>query len=204
VYKRQILISADTKWMQYLADKGMVHRDSIGVFARNRVVLIAPADNVVESSVASADNPPIVDSDFPLQQWLGDKGRFAMADSAHVPAGRYGQLALESAGLFQLVQPLLTRSANVRLALALVARGECPVGLVYASDAQAEPAVRIIGRFGPDDGAAPVTYPAALLQRKQPAGDQAENKAAALLAWLLDPVRGTQLLRHGLIVPSAG
>lgn len=188
-----ILISADQQWMQYLVDNNVIATASVEVFAHNRVVLVAPAAQAPDNDAVA------VDADFPLQQLLGANGRFAMADASHVPAGRYGKAALERAGLFELVSPRLTRSANVRLALALVARGECPVGLVYASDAHAEPAVRVIGRFQPE-APPPVHYPAALINR----ADTPNGQAAALLTWLLNPARGEHLQRHGLLVPATG
>ncbi|MFK7962694.1 MAG: molybdate ABC transporter substrate-binding protein [Burkholderiaceae bacterium] len=198
-----LLISADEKWMQYLLGSDLISADSVGVFARNSVVLVAPATQSTVAKASSDAGAPDVGPDFPLQTMLGDDGRFAMADPAHVPAGRYGRRALESVGLFDLVQTRLTRSANVRLALALVARGECPAGLVYASDAHAEPAVRVMGRFAPDAAGA-VTYPIALVN--QPDHDTTKRRvaAASLLAWLLDPMRSQQLETHGLLVPSLG
>jgi len=193
-----ILISADEQWMQYLVDNDAVAAGSVEVFARNRVVLIAPTTDARVAG-ASGKDAVVLDASFPLQQLLGANGRFAMANPSHVPAGRYGKAALQSAGLFELASPHLTRSANVRLALALVARGECPVGLVYASDAHAEPAVRIIGRFQPETSP-PVIYPAALIKH----ANTSKGKAAALLTWLLDPARGEYLQRHGLLVPAKG
>ncbi len=198
-----LLISADEQWMQYLADGGLVESASAGVFARNQLVLVVPADHDGAEASASAARAPLVRSEFALEQILGEDGRFAMADPAHVPAGRYGQRALESLGLFQSVRPRLTRSANVRLALALVARGECPLGLVYASDAHAEPTVRVLGRFA-SDASGPVTYPIALVRRTDHRTANRERAAVALLAWLLDPMRGEQLEQHGLRVPSLG
>lgn len=185
--------------MQYLVAAGAVQAGSVGVFARNRVVLIAPANSINNTAMQQAEPPPVLDADFPLAQLLGSRGRLAMANPAHVPAGRYGKAALERVGLFGAVNSVLTRSANVRLALALVARGECPVGVVYASDAHVEPAVRVIGRFESNE-AAPVIYPVALVKdagRDRPG-------AARLLKWLLEPARGEQLQWHGLLVPGSG
>ena len=198
-----LLISADENWMQYLVGIDMISADSVEVFARNRVVLIAPAAHSTDETISSDAGAPEVAPGFPLETLLGDDGRFAMADPAHVPAGRYGRRALDSVGLFDLVQTRLTRSANVRLALALVARGECPAGLVYASDAHAEPAVRVIGRFAPDAAGA-ITYPIALVNQPDQDTPGQGAAAASLLNWLLDPMRGQQLKRHGFRVPSLG
>ena len=49
----------------------------------------------------------------------------------------------------------------MRAALLLVARGEAPLGIVYQTDAAAEPNVKIVGTF-PEDTHPPIIYPVAL------------------------------------------
>ena len=92
---------------------------------------------------------------------LGPDGRLAMANVDSVPAGRYGKAALESLGVWDSVADRVVQSENVRLALAFVARGEAPAGIVYATDAAAEPAVKVIGTF-PADSHPPILYPVAM------------------------------------------
>ena len=84
-----------------------------------------------------------------------------MANVDSVPAGRYGKEALESLGVWNSVANRIVQSTNVRLALAFVARGEAPAGIVYATDAVAEPAVKVIGTF-PADSHTPILYPVAM------------------------------------------
>jgi molybdate transport system substrate-binding protein len=60
----------------------------------------------------------------------------------------------------------------VRAALALVATGEAPYGIVYATDAVAEPGVTVVGTF-PDDSHPAIVYPAALLTGAADAADRA-------------------------------
>ena len=64
--------------------------------------------------------------------------------------------------------PKLAMVGNVRAALILVARGEAPLGIVYATDAKVEPAVKIIGVF-PDNSHDPIVYPAAAIGNAKPA-----------------------------------
>ena len=45
------------------------------------------------------------------------------------------------------VGPKVAQAENVRAALAFVARGEAPLGIVYATDAKVEPAVKVVGAF---------------------------------------------------------
>jgi molybdate transport system substrate-binding protein len=103
--------------------------------------------------------------------------RLAMADPDSVPAGKYGKAALEALGVWREVAPRIARAENVRAALALVARGEAPFGIVYSTDAIAERKVRVIGEF-PANLHPPIVYPAALL------ADSRSKSAAALLRFL--------------------
>jgi len=56
---------------------------------------------------------------------------------------------------------------SVRAALTLVARGEAALGIVYATDAQVEPGVKIIGTF-PGDSHPPIVYPVAATTAAKP------------------------------------
>jgi molybdate transport system substrate-binding protein len=72
-----------------------------------------------------------------------------MADPGTVPAGKYGKEALTRLGVWASVQDKVANAENVRTALALVARGEAPLGVVYTTDALADHGVRIVGTFPP-------------------------------------------------------
>src|SRR6185437_2573756 len=96
---------------------------------------------------------------FDIATLAGD-GRIAVANVAAVPAGRYAKAALEKLGAWAAAEPKLAQAENVRASLAFVARGETPLGIVYATDAEVEPKVKIVGVF-PSGSYPPVTYPAA-------------------------------------------
>jgi molybdate transport system substrate-binding protein len=117
----------------------------------NTLVLIAPAT----SSVALKIGPG-----FALASALAG-GRLAMANPDSVPAGRYGRSALQSLGVWSGVEKQVARTENVRAALALVARGEAPLGIVYGTDAVADKAVRVVDVF-PAGSHPPILYPAAV------------------------------------------
>ena len=80
-----------------------------------------------------------------------------------MPAGRYGRAALQHLKVWDQVSGQVARAENVRKALALVAHGAAPLGIVYATDAMAEPAVHTVAVF-PADSHAPITYPIARLR----------------------------------------
>ena len=106
---------------------------------------------------------------FDLAGLLGE-GRLAMANVDLVPAGKYGKAALTTLGVWPSVEKKLAQAENVRAALLLVSTGEAPLGIVYKTDAAADPKVKIIGTFS-EDTHEPIVYPAALIA--------ASNNAAA-------------------------
>ena len=153
--------------MAYLAERDLIRPDTEVELLGNRIVLIAPADSDAAAEIAPG---------FDLAGLLGD-GRLAMANVDAVPAGRYGKAALESLGVWDARRRPVAQAENVRAALALVATGEAPLGIVYATDAAADPAVRIVGTF-PEDTHPPIVYPAAAT------AEAASPDAAAFLAFL--------------------
>ncbi len=149
-----LFFAADAEWMDYLAARKMVKPGSRSDLLTNRLVLIAPKSSALRLTISPR---------FQLAKALGT-GRLAMADPDAVPAGIYGKAALSRLGVWPAVQARITRSENVRAAMMLVSRGEAPLGIVYATDALAEPAVRVVGVFPPTSHA-PIVYPLATLAR---------------------------------------
>jgi molybdate transport system substrate-binding protein len=165
-----IFISADLDWMKYLSDKGLMVERSETKLLGNRLVLVAPADSKIEVRIGKG---------FDLAGLLGG-GRLAIGDTRAVPAGKYAKAALESLGIWGSVEKRTAPAENVRAALKLVATGEAPLGIVYRTDAAAEPGVRIVGAF-PEDTHPPIIYPAGLTAASTNAD------AAAFLDYLRTP-----------------
>lgn len=145
-----LFVSADAAWMDTLQARGLVRRGTRADFLGNRLVLVARAP--VPVRLGRGGN---------LAAVLG-RGRLAMADPASVPAGRYGRAALERLGDWPAVRGRVARAENVRAALALVERGAAPLGVVYATDARASRAVRVVATF-PAASHPPIRYPLAVL-----------------------------------------
>ena len=154
-----IYISAAVNWMDEVEKAGLVaaRHDVLG----NTLVLVAHG----------AAEPVQIAAGFDLAGLLGD-GKLAMAMVSSVPAGQYGKAALESLGVWAAVEPAVAQSENVRAALALVSAGEAPYGIVYASDAVAEPGVSVVAQF-PAGSHPEIRYPAALLTGATDAADRA-------------------------------
>jgi molybdate transport system substrate-binding protein len=147
-----VFISADLAWMNYLSDNDLTRKDTETKLLGNSIVLVAPADSTASTEIAP---------NFDLAALLGD-GRLAMANVEAVPAGKYGKAALEKLGVWASVEGKVAQAENVRAALALVSTGEAPLGIVYKTDAAADPKVKIVGAF-PADSHAPIVYPMAQL-----------------------------------------
>lgn len=145
---------ADAQWMNYLAERGLIDASSRVAPIGNSLVLIAPADSPLQTLT--------IDASLNLTRLLGRDGRMAAGDPDHVPAGLYARRALESLGLWEEAEPRLARAEDVRAALALVARGEAPLGVVYATDAAISDDVKVVGRF-PANSHPPILYPFALI-----------------------------------------
>lgn len=176
----QIFISADQGWMDLLEKNDAIVPATRQPLLGNELVLVAPKDAVADISLR-----PGVD----LMPQLGD-GRLAVAETSAVPAGKYARAALEHLGIWSTLENRLAQAPDVRAALALVARGEAPLGIVYASDAAAEPDVRVLATFPPDTHA-PIVYPAALTREAK------DERAAAFLDYLSSREAAAIFGRHG-------
>ncbi|HXW28581.1 MAG TPA: molybdate ABC transporter substrate-binding protein [Xanthobacteraceae bacterium] len=178
-----IFISADLDWMDYLARNNLIKGQTRFNLLANKLVLIAPADSKLSIEIAA---------NFPLAQALGD-GRLAMADPNAVPAGKYGKASLEALGVWASVAGKIAPAENVRAALLYVARRETPLGIVYQTDAAAEPEVKIVGTF-PDDTHPPIIYPAAIT------ASASDPDAASYLAYLKSPAARSLFQTQGFSV----
>jgi molybdate transport system substrate-binding protein len=153
-----IFVSADTDWMDYAIGKKNIDVPTRTDLLGNSIVLIAPKDSKI-------DNVTIAQG-FDLSKLAGD-GKIATGDVKAVPVGKYAQAALEKLGAWQAAAPKFAMAESVRAALALVARGEAVLGIVYSTDAKVEPGVKIVGTF-PADSHPPIVYPVAATSTAKP------------------------------------
>jgi molybdate transport system substrate-binding protein len=177
-----LFISADLEWMDHVEKKNLLAPGTRRNLLGNRLVLIAPAKQPVKLQPAPG---------FPIANALGN-GRIALAEPNSVPAGKYAKAAFEKLGVWDQVAPRVAAAENVRAALALVSRGETPLGVVYQTDANAERSVMIAGVF-PADTHPPIVYPVAALKG-------AKAGAAAFLEFLSQPQARAIFEKHGFAV----
>ena len=173
--------SADLEWMDYLQTRKLIQIATRHDVLGNQLVLVAPIASKIALHIAP---------DFPLLAALG-KGRLAIGDPDGVPAGRYARESLTKLGVWNAVADHLARADSVRSALALVDRGEAPLGIVYQTDALIDKDVRVVDVF-PDDTHLPITYPIALVSG-------AKADAAEFLAYVQSPAADIVFKRYGFV-----
>jgi len=177
-----LFISADLDWMDYVEKKNLLAPGTRRNLLGNRLVLIAPAKQPRKLQPAPG---------FPVGKALGS-ARIALADPNSVPAGKYAKAAFEKLGVWDQVAPRVAAAENVRAALALVARGETPLGVVYQTDANAERGVVVAGVF-PVGTHPPIIYPVAALK-------SAREGTAKFLEFLSRPQSRAIFEKHGFAV----
>jgi len=179
-----IYISANVKWVDYLIDKGMVYKDKADVIARNQLSLVRPVNGKVEKFELTN-----------AEQWLKalQNERLAVGQVDSVPAGIYAKQALSNLGVWQQVRAYTAPTSSVRVALALVERGEAALGIVYQTDAIVSNKVAIVETF-PEQSHTPVQYPMAVIS-----GSRAANELAEYI--LSDKARGI-FKKYGFSLPK--
>jgi molybdate transport system substrate-binding protein len=171
-----IFVSADLQWMDYLDKAKHIRPGTRRNLLGNSLVLIEPADGKSELKIEPG---------FNLAGAVGD-GKLAVCTITSCPGGVYAKEALEKLGIFAALEPKLAQADNIRNALALVARGEAPFGIVYLTDAKAEPKVRVVGTF-PEETHSPIIYPVAITA-------ESKHKDAAQFIAYLSSQEATKIL----------
>ena len=180
-----VFVSADLAWMDWLEQRGRIDAGTRQVLAGNTLVVVAPAGDAT-SALRLAPGTDL------LARLRG--GRLALAATDSVPAGRYAKAALQSLRSWDDIAAHVAETDNVRAALMLVARGEAPLGVVYASDALAEPAVRVVATF-PAGSHPPIVYPVARVEHSD------HPQAAAFVDWLRTPPAQAIFRARGFTAP---
>lgn len=147
-----IFMSADVQWADYLQQKGMINPAQRVNLLGNKLVLIAPKNQNIRINIKKGVDP--------TQSFTG---RLCTGHTSSVPVGKYAKQALISLDWWDKIQPRLVETEDVRGALAFVERGECQLGIVYATDAAVSAKVKVVGEF-PLNSYPPVVYPLAMVK----------------------------------------
>jgi len=180
-----LFISASPAWMDYIAEDRDIEIHDRQKLLANALALVAPRSETELS--------PDIGIEAIITERLGRNDRLAMGDPAYVPAGIYGREALQSLGLWEKLSPRLAPAANDRAALALIERGEAPMGIVYASDAHANPSIELLALF-PASSHQPIIYEAALIT---PPPRTQSKKARSFLDYLSMAQSRESFRKHG-------
>jgi len=180
-----LFISADEKWMDELAKKGLIVPGSRSDLVGNSLVLVEPKKTL---------KPVDLGPGATLDPVLGPHGRLAVGDPGHVPAGIYAKQALQKLGLWASVSNRLAPADSVRSALRLVETGEAPAGIVYATDVKIVPSLDVAGIF-PADSHDPIRYPVALTKAHN------SKEAIAFRAFLSTPDAKAVFIHYGFTAP---
>jgi molybdate transport system substrate-binding protein len=180
-----VFISADLDWMDYAQRKGLVRPETRINLLANALVLVSPQNSAAALDPQHGFGPALATA-------LAG-GRLAVGNVDAVPAGKYAKAALQTLGAWPEVKDRLAQAESVRAALLLVSRGEAPLGIVYRTDAVADPGVRVVATF-PEGSHPPVVYPVALTSGTM-------NPAAApFLSYLTSPTARIAFERQGFVV----
>ncbi|PPU32060.1 MULTISPECIES: molybdate ABC transporter substrate-binding protein [unclassified Xanthomonas] len=178
-----VFFSADLEWMDYLQQHGLVAPAQRPDLLGNTLVLIAPAASKLQLDLGTPGS---------IAKALGKDGRMAVGQTTSVPAGKYAAAALRTLGQWDALRAHLAESESVRAALMLVSRGEAPLGIVYGSDARADPKVRVVATF-PAASHAPIVYPVAALKNSR------NPQTAAFVQWLRSAPARAIFTRRGFL-----
>lgn len=180
-----VFASADLKWMDYLDERKRIDAGSRSNLLGNRLVLIVPKGRRL-----------------PVQPRRGFDiaaafdGKLCTGEPGVVPVGIYARQALEALGWWGPLQGRIVGTDDVRSALSFVERGECPLGIVYATDAAISDRVEVLAAF-PEDSHAAIVYPfAAVAGRRPQAGAFLDYLQTSAIAAGLFERHGFTLIRH--------
>ena len=152
--------------------------------AANTLVIVTGA----EAGSAVADRPEsLLEKRF---------DRIALGNPATVPAGRYAEQSLRALGLWDRLQPRLVFGEDVRQVVEYVVRGECPAGIVYATDARQFAERLRAGPAFPDSSHDPILYEGVV-----PPASTNPHAARAFLGFLASGDGRAIFVSHGFAPP---
>jgi molybdate transport system substrate-binding protein len=181
-----LFFSADPMWTDELMKHQLIKPGTLTDLVGNQLVLIT----------GKGKAPPVTNtSELQLVRLIGT-GPIAMCDPDSHPAGRMAKASLTKLGLWDNVAPKVARAENPLLAVKMVARGDAPYAIVFATDALTDPGVDIVMTF-PDDSHPPIRYPVAILAKS------ANPDAAIFLDYLKSPSATEMFKRFGYVTFTA-
>ncbi len=144
-----VFISAATKQMDALKDKGLLLDETRREFLQNEVVLIVPKD-----STAVTD----------FKDLTSDKVKhIGLGEPKGVPVGQYAEEVLTKLQLLDKIKGKVVYGNDVKEVLTWVETGNADAGIVYSTDAKVSDKVKVAAS-APKDSHKAVLYPAAVIK----------------------------------------
>jgi molybdate transport system substrate-binding protein len=182
-----MFLSADEALVEALARDGLT-RDAGDLYAIGRIVFFAPTGSplVPEADLASLKRAVAA----------GRVTRFAIANPEHAPYGRAAKEALQSAGIWEAIEPRLVLGENVSQAAQFATTGGADGGLFAYSLALA-PAVGAKGKYAliPESAHKPLRQRMVLLRGADPVAER-------FYAFVKGPDARAILDRYGFTLPT--
>jgi len=171
-----LFLSAGTKQMDALVDKGLIDDQLKTNLLTNDLVLVVPKDGSAE--VQSMDD-------------LSKLGDIAIGTPESVPAGKYAQQALAYHQLWDTLQSHLVLTKDVKQVLSYVETGNVDAGFVYKTDAALSDKVKVALTAEPESHD-PIEYPIGVLK-----GSAHPDEAKAFYKFILSDQARQVFIKYG-------
>lgn len=183
-----ILISANPAWIAAAEKAGALDPATVRTVAGNTLSIIASPQTPLNANKSARAVLNVAGvNDWPI----------AIADPDHVPAGQYAMEAMRTLGVWENLKSQMVPLQNVRAVVALVDRGETPIGFAYATDLRVSMGSREVARFKPGLHA-PIRYRAGIVSHAPSRAD-----ALAFLEFAISPA-GQRIVESFGFLPLAG
>jgi molybdate transport system substrate-binding protein len=179
-----IYSSADTRYVDQLAEKGLIVPGSERVYALGRLALASATRSGLALNALSELRRPEVK-------------QIAIANPQHAPYGRAAQEALKSAGLWAELEPRIVYGQNVRQATQFVESGNAEAGLIALSLAINSSDLTYV--LVDDSLHLPIRQELAIV-----AGTNNEELARRFVAFLTGAEGQAVMEKYGFVVPKEG
>ena len=145
-----VFISAASRQMDALQQKGLILTDTRRNLLTNHLVLIVPSNSTLNLTS--------------FRQLTGEKvQKIAVGEPRSVPVGQYSEELLKNLGILEQVRSKLVYGSSVRNVLAAVESGNADAGIVYTTDRLISTQVKQVAT-APDALHSPIVYPIAVLK----------------------------------------
>jgi molybdate transport system substrate-binding protein len=144
-----VFISAATKQMNELKNKGLLVNNTDKNLLENSLVLIVPKDSSTVKDFSDLATDKVK--------------KVALGEPKTVPAGQYANEVLTYFKILDKVQPKTVLGNDVREVLTWVETGNADAGIVYATDAKISNKVKVVATAS-ENSHKPVLYPVAAIK----------------------------------------